>query len=325
MRAVVITKPGGPDVLEIQEQPTPEPQADQVRVRVHATSLNRADLLQRAGGYPAPPPWPPHIPGLEIAGVIDARGPTATGFAVGDRVFGLVGGGGYAEYSITTPDQLAPIPDNLDWSEAAAVPEVFMTAYDALFVQANLSLGERLLVHAIGSGVGTAALQLAKAAGATVYGTTRSPDKTQQAQVLGLDAAFNSDGFADSVRTATEGKGVDVLIDFVGAPYLAENLDALAPRGRMVIVGLMGGAKAQIDLGTLMSKRLQIFGTVLRSRSRGEKASLTARFAAKVVPLLAQGRVRPIVDRVFGLDEVVAAHTYMESNANFGKIVLRIV
>ena len=325
MRAVVITKSGGPDVLAIQEQPTPDPQADQVRVRVHATSLNRADLLQRAGGYPAPPPWPPHIPGLEIAGVIDALGPDSTGLALGDRVFGLVGGGGYAEYSITTPDQLARIPDNLDWSEAAAVPEVFMTAYDALFVQANLTVGERLLVHAIGSGVGTAALQLAKAAGVTVYGTTRSPSKSQQAQALGLDAAWSPDGFAEAVRTATQSKGVDVLIDFVGAPYLAENLEALAPRGRMVIVGLMGGAKGQIDLSTLMSKRLQIFGTVLRSRSRAEKASLTARFAAKVVPLLAQGMVRPIVDRVFGLDEVVAAHAYMESNANFGKIILRIV
>ena len=325
MKAVIISEPGDPSVLKIEHIPTPEPMADQVRVRIHATSLNRADLLQRAGGYPAPAPWPPNIPGLEIAGEVDALGPDATGLAKGDRVFGLVGGGGYAEYVITTVDQLARIPANFTFTDAAAVPEVFMTAYDALFLQADLGIGERLLVHAIGSGVGTAALQLAKAAGATVYGTARSASKTDRARALGIDAAFDPEDFATTVRDATNGNGVDVIMDFIGGPYLASNLDALAPRGRLVVVGLMGGSKTPIDLGILMSKRLHIFGTMLRNRSRAEKATLTARFAANVVPLLADGRVRPIVDRIFAFEDVVAAHTYMETNTNFGKIVLRIV
>ncbi len=324
MRAVVITQPGDPGVLTIEQQPLPQPQADQVRVRVHATSLNRADLLQRKGGYPAPKPWPANIPGLEIAGEVDALGPDVIGLKQGDRVFGLVGGGGYAEYVITTPDQLASIPSNLSYTDAAAVPEVFMTAYDALFAQADLRMGERLLVHAIGSGVGTAALQLAKAAGATVYGTSRTADKIEQASALGLDAAFSPDNFAAALREAT-GDGVDVIVDFVGAPYLQMNLEALALRGRMVLVGTMGGTQAPLDMGLLMSKRLHIFGTMLRSRTRAEKATLTARFAANVVPLLQREVVRPIVDRVFSFEDVVAAHTYMESNANFGKIVLRVI
>lgn len=324
MRAAVITAPGGPEVLQIQEVARPEPVADQVRVRVHAAGLNRADLLQRAGGYPAPPGAPATIPGLEIAGEVDAAGPDAHGIRVGERVFGIVGGGAHAEYALTSPELLAPIPANLDYITAAAVPEVFMTAYDALFSQAELGLGERVLVHAAGSGVGTAAIQLATAAGATVWGTVRSEEKRQRALELGLHAALAPDNFAADVLAATNGAGVDVLIDFVGEPYLQANLEALALRGRMVIVGLLGGGQGSLDLGVLMRKRLRIFGTVLRSRARAEKAALTAAFGRNVVPLLASGRVRPIVDRVFTLDEIGKAHTYMETNANFGKIVLHV-
>lgn len=322
MRAAVITKPGGPDVLRVEDMPMPDPEADQVRVRVRTSSLNRADLLQRAGRYPVPPGSPASIPGLEIAGEVDAVGPDAVGVAVGDRVFGLVGGGGHAEYVITTPDLLAPIPPSLDWPEAGAVPEVWMTAYDALFVQAELSLGERVLVHAAGSGVGTAAIQLACKAGASVWGTARTDDKRRQALELGLVDALSPDTFAKDILAATAGAGVDVLLDFVGAPYLRSNLEALALRGRLVLIGAMGGGEGMVDLGVLMRKRLRVIGTVLRSRSRAEKAALTARFTAHVVPLLAADQVRPIIDRVFPLDAIAAAHSYMESNANFGKIVL---
>jgi putative PIG3 family NAD(P)H quinone oxidoreductase len=324
MRAAIITAPGGPEVLRIEEVPTPEPVADQVRVRVHTSGLNRADLLQRAGRYPAPPDAPASIPGLEIAGEVDAVGPRAHRWKVGDRVFGLVGGGAHAEFAITPQDLLAPIPSSLDFVAAGAIPEVYMTAYDALFPQAQLTIGERVLVHAAGSGVGTAAVQLARAAGAAVWGTVRTESKRDQALATGLTAVFGPDNFAAEVRAATGGAGVDVLLDFVGAPYLQANLDALAPRGRMVMIGTMGGAEGSINLGLLMGKRLRIFGTVLRSRSRAEKAALTERFAAHVGPLLASGQLQPIVDRVFPLEAIGEAHSYMASNRNFGKIVLQI-
>lgn len=324
MRAAVITRPGGPEVLRIEELPTPAPAADQARVRVHAASLNRADLLQRRGGYPAPADAPASVPGLEIAGEVDAVGPGVTRWKIGDRVFGIVGGGGQAEFVLTPQDLLLPIPLNLDYVAAGAVPEVFMTAYDALFPQAELRIGERVLAHAAGSGVGTAAVQLAAAAGATVYGTVRSEAKRGRVLELGAARVFAPEQFAAEAQTATGGAGVDVLLDFVGAPYLQQNLEALALRGRMVVIGTMGGADGRLDFGLLMRKRLRIFGTVLRSRSRAEKAALTERFGAHVLPLLASGRVRPIVDRVYPLEEIAQAHTYMESNASFGKIVLRI-
>ncbi len=323
MRAAVITAFGGPEVIKIVHMEAPLPAADQVRVRVHAAGINRADLLQRMGRYPAPRGASTTIPGLEIAGVVDATGPDVDRWTVGDRVFGIVGGGAHAEQVITAQDLLARIPDNLDDTEAGAVPEVFMTAYDALFTQAELSLGERVLVHAAASGVGTAAVQLARAAGARAWGTTRSLDKHAAVLALGAAGMLGAEDFAVKARHATGGLGFDVVVDFVGAPYLADNLEALAPRGRMVVVGTMGGAEGMINLSALMGKRLRIHGTVLRSRPRAEKADLTARFATRVVPLLADGMVRPVVDRVFPLAEIAAAHAYMESNANIGKIVLR--
>lgn len=319
MRAVVITRPGGPEVLELRgDVPAPEPGLEQVRVRVRATALNRADLLQRLGHYPAPPGVPKDIPGLELAGEVEALGPGATRFQVGDRVLGLVGGGSYAELAVAHERTLARIPETLDWVQAAAVPEAFMTAHDALFRLGGLRPGGRVLVHAVGSGVGLAVVQLAAAIHATSFGTARTPTKLGRAQELGLTHALPIDGFAKAVGP----DGVDVVIDFVGGPYLAQNLDALAPCGRLVVVGLLGGRKETIDLGLLLTKRLTVVGTSLRARPLEEKILVTRTFEAEVVPLLARGVVKPVVERMFKLEEARAAHELMGSNATFGKIVL---
>ncbi len=321
MRAIVITRPGDADVLQLRDVPRPEPVADLVRIRVHATALNRADLLQRRGGYPAPFGVPADIPGLEFAGEIDAVGPLVVTLRPGQRVFGIVGGGAYAEYLITTERMAVTIPDNLDWLQAAAVPEVFMTAHDALR-QAHFVAGERVLVHAVGSGVGTAAVQLVRALGGTSYGTARSPEKLTGARDLGLDVGLAAATWSDEL--AASNQQVDVILDFVGSSYLGANLNALAPRGRLVLIGLLGGATAEVDLSVIQRKRLQIIGTVLRSRPLEEKIVVTQAFAKQVVPLLARGAVRPVLHRVFDLQAAAAAQQYMEQNANFGKIVLRV-
>jgi NADPH2:quinone reductase len=246
----------------------------------------------------------------------------------GQRVFGITGGGAQAEYVVVPESTLVQIPDNLDWAEASAVPEAFITAHDALFTQAGLKMGERVLIHAAGSGVGTAAIQLARAAGATVYGTSRTPDKLERARAYGLDEAVavgsNPQRSADAVREWTNGAGVHVILDLVGGAYLAANLDALALKGRLMLVGTTAGSQATLEFGTVMSKRLRITGTVLRARSAEEKARATRLFAAHVVPLLARGAVRPVLDKIYRMDEVRAAHERMESNASFGKIVLMI-
>jgi NADPH:quinone reductase len=323
MQAIVMSQSGDPEVLQLREVPTPEPAADQIRVRVRATALNRADLLQRKGGYPAPFGASEEILGLEFAGEVDSVGPLVEKLRPGDRVFGIVGGGSYAEYLLTTERMAVPIPANLDWIEAAAIPEVFMTAHDALFTQAGFVPGERVLVHAVGSGVGTAAVQLIRATGGTSFGTARSAEKLAAARELGLDVALSAEGWAQALARAA-GAGVHVILDFVGSPYLADNLNALTVRGRLLLIGLMGGAKAEIDLGLLLRKRLHVVGTVLRARPLEEKIAVTQAFARQVVPLLERGSVRPIVDRVFDLKDAAEAHRYMEANANFGKIVLRV-
>jgi putative PIG3 family NAD(P)H quinone oxidoreductase len=310
-------------VLELREMPLPEPVADQIRVKVYATALNRADLAQREGRYPAPFGWPQEIPGMEFAGEVDAVGPQVATLRPGQRVFGIVGGGGYAEYLITTERQAVPIPDALDWLMAAAIPEVFMTAHDALR-QAQFAAGDRVLVHAVGSGVGTAAVQLVRALGGTSYGTARSHEKLTGARDVGLDVALPAANWAADLARHTDGAGVDIILDFIGSAYLADNLQSLAPRGRLVLIGLMGGARAEIDLGLLQRKRLQVIGTVLRARPLEEKIAVTQAFARQVVPLLARGAVRPVLDRVFELADAAEAHRYMEQNANLGKIVLRV-
>lgn len=249
MQAVVITAPGGPEVLKLEERPDPVPGRGEIRVRIRAAGVNRADLLQRRGLYPAPPGWPADVPGLEYAGEVESAGPDVTLWRPGERVMGLVGGGGYAEYAVVPERVAVAIPERLSFEEAAAVPEAFITAHDALFARLGLALGERLLVHAVGSGVGTAALQLAKAAGATVLGTSRSAWKLDRARDLGLDAAIDASGgaFADAVRRATGGAGVHAALDLVGGPYTAGSLECLATRGRLAVVGLTGGRSAELD------------------------------------------------------------------------------
>jgi NADPH:quinone reductase len=330
MKAVIISKPGGVEVLRIRDvAPPSSPQTDQVVVRVRAAALNRADILQRKGRYPAPPGAPADIPGLEFAGEIDQVGPGVTAWKTGDRVFGITAGGAQAEYIVTRSDHLAAVPANLDWPQAAAVPEVFITAHDALFTQAGLVSGETLLVHAAGSGVGTAAIQLAHASGAKSFGTARSAEKLERANELGLDESFvvkdDPLAFVDVVHRWTGKQGVNVILDLVGGGYLAANLQSLAPKGRMMLVGTTSGAQATLDLGIMLTKRLTLRGTVLRARSDEEKATATRLFSREVVPLLAAGTVRPIIDRIYKLSEVSDAHERMELNANFGKIVLIVV
>lgn len=327
MKAIAISQPGGPEVLQVAEFPDPIPGADEVLVRVHCTALNRADLLQRRGLYPAPPGVLADVPGLEFAGVVEEVGERVQSFRAGDRVFGLLGGGGYAE-KVTVHERMAlPIPDHLSFEEVAAVPEVFFTAYDALFRQCDLQSGEAVLLHAVGSGVGTAAVQLAKAVSAgPVFGTAGSPEKLKRAGDLGLDVGINyrTADFRDIVLAETEGQGVNVLLDVVGAPYLERNLACLAPLGRMILVGLLGGGTTSMDLGQVLRKQLRIFGTVLRARPLEEKMALTQAFRRHVLPLFENGKLRPVVDRVFEFGEVAEAHRYMEENRNFGKIVLRV-
>jgi NADPH:quinone reductase len=327
MKAIVITGTGGAEVLQLREVPTPEPRGEQVRVRVRAAALNRADLMQCRGYYPAPPGAPADIPGLEYAGEVDALGPDVTGpLKPGDRVFGIVGGGGQAEFALTHERMAIPIPANLGFVEAAAVPEAFITAHDALLTQGRLSPGERVLIHAVGSGVGTAAVQVAHQMGCTVFGTSRTAAKLERAKALGLDHAIDTskEDFAAAVQSRTAGAGVVVVIDFLGGPALAGNLAALAARGRLVLVGLLGGSNAPFDLNLMLRKRLTIVGTTLRARPLEEKIAATRRFAEQVVPWLTRGTVRPVVDSVFSFEDVHAAQARMESNEVFGKVILRL-
>jgi NADPH:quinone reductase len=325
MRAIVIDRPGGPEVLELRDEPLPEPGQGEVRVRVHATAVNRADLLQRAGRYPAPADAPQHIPGLEYAGEIDATGVDVNRWRAGDRVMGLVGGGSYAEYLVTHEDEAVAVPERLSLMEAAAVPESFITAHDALFTRMQLAHGETLLIHAVGSGVGTAALQLAKAAGARVLGTQRSRWKLEKATALGLDVAIDTsaEDFVEAVLQATNGRGVDGVLDLVGGDYLGGDISALAEKGRVLLVGLVAGAKHTLDLRAVLNRRATIIGTVLRARSRPEKIEATKAFAADVLPLLADGTVVPIIDEVLPLAEAARAHEIMAENRNYGRIVLQ--
>lgn len=324
MRAVVIREPGGPDVLELRDVPAPAPDPGEVRLRVAAAGVNRADLLQRLGRYPVPPGWPADIPGLEVAGTVDAVGAGVTGVAVGARLMGVVGGGGYAERVCAPADTLVPVPASLDDVAAAAVPEVYLTAFDALFVQEGLKAGETVLVHAVGSGVGTAAVQLARRAGAMSIGTSRTPDKLARAAELGLDVGLvASDDWPARVLEATHGRGIDVVLDLVGAPYVQGNLRVLAERARWIVVGVTGGPRAEVDLLVLMRRRASIRGTVLRARSVEEKTTLARAFEADALSGFDDGSLVPVIDRVFDASDAAEAHRHMESNESFGKILLK--
>lgn len=326
MKAVLVRQPGGAENLVLGEFPTPEPGPGELRIRVRATALNRADILQRRGLYP-PPPGSSPLMGLEAAGEVDALGEGCQGWRVGDRVFALLPGGGYAQY-VTVPAAMAlPIPPNLSFEEAAAIPEAFFTAYQALFWIGRLQPGEWVLIHAGASGVGTAAIQLARDAGAHVAVTAGTEPKLETCRQLGAEVAVNykQGPFARTIREAVGDRGVDLVLDFVGAPYWDQNLECLATDGRLVLIATMGGGVVdRFDLRQLMAKRLQVTGTTLRSRSPEYKAQLTREFAVRVLPKLASGRIRPVIDRVFPWDRVQDAHRYMERNLNTGKIVLRV-
>jgi len=294
-------------------------------VRVRATALNRADVMQRLGQYP-PPPGESDILGLELAGEVEALGAAVTDLAPGDRVFGLVGSGGYAEKAVIDARMAMPIPSAWSFVQAAAVPEVFFTAQETIFTLAGLKKGETLLIHAAASGVGTAGIQMARETGARIFVTAGSAEKIQRCLELGATAGCNykERDFADWVKEVTNGQGVDVIEDFIGAAYWDRNLRSLKTGGRLVLVGLMGGAKVEANLGLIMTKRLQVFGSVLRSRPLADKIAITQRFRTNWLPLLAAGRITPVVDRVFPIDQVADAHRYMEENRNFGKIILSV-
>lgn len=326
MKVVRIAGSGGPEVLELADRPEPECGPDDLLVEVRAAALNRADLLQRRGHYPAPPGAPEDVPGLECAGVVRRAGRRVRGFEPGDRVMGLLGGGAYAE-AVALPASLAlPVPTSLDFVEAAAVPEAFLTAHDALARRADFGAGETLLVHSAGGGVGTAALQLARVAGAARVFGTASKEKLagigREELPLDVPVDRHAEAFHEVVARETVGRGVDAILDTVGADYWEANVASLAERGRMVLIGLLGGAEARVDLSRVLRKRATVVGTVLRSRPLHEKADLVREVRDRLLPLFEQGRLRPVVDRTYPLAEAAEAHRRMEGNANLGKIVL---
>ncbi len=326
MRAVVIKGFGGPEVLELGEVPRPEPGPGQVLIRIAATSVNRADLQQRSGNY-APPPGESEILGLECAGVIEALGEGVADWRVGDRVMTLVGGGGYAEYAAAPAGTLMAVPENLDLVRAAAIAEVWITAFLNVFREAGLRPGETLLVHGGASGVGTAAIQLAKALGPSpVIVTVGSPDKAEACLALGADHAilYKSEDFSKRVLELTGDRGADVILDHIGAAYLEPDLACLALYGRLVIIGLLGGGKAELNIGRLMVKRQRIIGSVLRARPVEEKARITAAFREAVLPRFASGELKPVIHTVMPLAEVRSAQELMAANGNTGKIVLQV-
>lgn len=323
MRAVIYAGAGGPEVITMGEVPNPEVHPGFIRVRVRAAGLNRADLLQRRGHYAAPHGWPADIPGLEYAGEIEAVRRVSR-WKIGDRVMGLVGGGAMAELLTVHQDEALPIPGSLSFEAAAAIPEGFLTAYDALVTRGRLAPGERVLIHAVGSGVGTAAVQIAKHLGATVLGTSRNPDKLARAAVYGLDTGIDTsrESFAGRV-----GQPVDVIIDSLGGPAFADNLAVLAKRGRLVLLGFLAGSKAGVDLGPIVYKRLEVIGTVMRARTLEERIPLVREFAERMLPLFDQrvehaAPLRPVLERSYPMSELAEAHRAMEGNETFGKLVV---
>ncbi|MBA2684877.1 MAG: NAD(P)H-quinone oxidoreductase [Gemmatimonadaceae bacterium] len=328
MKAVVITAPGGADVLELREVARPSPSYGQVLVRVHATALNRADLMQREGKYPPPPDAPKDIPGMEFAGEVAELGPGVQRWKVGQRVFGIVGGGSYAEYLVSHERLLAAIPDSLSYTEAAAVPEAFITAHDSLVTQASLRASETVLIHAVASGVGLAAVQLVRALGAIPFGTAREKGKVVRAKELGLEdgwaATADMSEMVSLAKGWTGGRGINVVLDLVGGAYFPASIELMAPLGRLMEIGTLAGRDAQIPLGRVIASRITIRGTMLRGRALEEKIAATRAFEEQVVPMLARGIVRAVVDREYPLAEVRAAHVLLESNETVGKIVLRV-
>ncbi|KRE60397.1 NAD(P)H-quinone oxidoreductase [Nostocoides sp. Soil756] len=325
MQAITIPEPGGPDALVLSDVDTPAPQAGEVLVRVVAAGVNRADTMQRQGHYP-PPPGESEVPGLEVSGTVEALGDGVDGWAVGDEVCALLAGGGYAELVRVPAGQLLPVPAGVALADAAALPEVACTVWSNVFLTANLQPSETLLVHGGSSGIGTMAIQLAKAVGATVAVTAGSAEKLEACRALGADILVNyrDEDFVERVREATGGRGADVVLDNMGAKYLGRNVDVLAPNGRLVVIGLQGGRVGQLDLGALLAKRAAVIATSLRARPRAEKAAIVAAVREHVWPLVADGVVRPIIHARHPLAEAPAAHREMEESGHIGKILLTV-
>ena len=321
------TGAGGPEVLSLEERPDLIPGPSELLVRVRATALNRADLLQLRGNYAPPPDVPPDVPGLEYAGEVLAVGPRVRRFRPGDRVMGLVGGGAWAEQLTVHEREALPIPEGMDFPDAAALPEVYLTAFDALVLQGGLRPGETVLIHAVASGVGSAAALLCRAMGVRVVGTGRNAAKLERAREWGVEHTVLADGtpprFAEAVRQATGGRGVDLALDLVGGDYLPETLEALAPQGRVMLVGLVAGSRTQVNLGILLMKRLRLTGTVLRSRPLEEKIALAQAAERHLLPLFRSGALKPVIDAVVPMRDIRDALTRMAGNETVGKIVLR--
>jgi putative PIG3 family NAD(P)H quinone oxidoreductase len=324
MRAVEITRPGGPEVLTPTTRPTPRPGVGEIVIRVAAAGVNRPDALQRAGAY-APPPGASDLPGLEAAGVVAAVGPCASQWKVGDRVTALTPGGAYAEYVTTHESHALPWPATLSETEAAALPETFFTVWTNVFDRAGLKPGETILIHGGASGIGTTAVQLARAFGARVFATVGSAEKARAVEALGAEAAFNyrETDFVEALREATGGRGADVILDMVGGDYIPRNVRAAAESGRIVMIAFLGGPKAELNFAQVMTRRLTLTGSTLRPRSIAEKAAIAASLRAHVWPLIEAGRVGPVMDRVFALEDARDAHARMEASSHIGKIVLR--
>jgi putative PIG3 family NAD(P)H quinone oxidoreductase len=325
MKAVVIDSPGGPDQLVLREVPDPVAEAGQVVLEVAASAVNRADIMQRMGHYP-PPPGAPEWPGLECSGTVIEVGPEVETWSVGDQVCALLTGGGYAERVAVPAGQLLPIPPGIDLTDAAALPEVTCTVWSNVFMLARLRPSEVLLVHGGSSGIGTMAIQLARQIGARVAVTAGSADKLARCAELGAEVLVNyrEDDFVDAVRTATHGHGADVVLDNMGAKYLSRNVDVLATNGRLVVIGLQGGRRAELDLGQLLAKRAAVLATSLRSRPEAEKAAIVASVIEHVWPLIADGVVRPIIHARMPLAQAAQAHRLVESSAHIGKVLLTV-
>jgi NADPH2:quinone reductase len=325
MKAILPGRFGGPEVLELGEVDEPEAGGNQVLIKVEATSVNRADTVQRTGNYP-PPPGESEILGLEVAGSVTAVGPGVTDYRVGDRVMSLVGGGGYAEYAVAYAGHLIRIPEAMSFEQAACVCETYITAYLNVFLLGRLADGEAVLLHGGGGGVNTSGIQLCRAlVPASRIFVTASPGKVERVAELGADEVidYRSQDFAEAIREATGKRGVQVILDHIGADYLKSNLAALGLGGRLVIIGLMGGAKAEINLGLLMVKRHEVIGSVLRARSVAEKAAIVAKFRNAVMPLFERGEISPLIHQVLPLAEAGEGHRMMEASEHFGKIVLK--
>lgn len=324
MKAVVMDSSGGPEVLKLDEVACPSPSEHQVLIRVAATSVNRPDIIQRQGNYP-PPAGESEILGLECAGTVQAVGSSVDGVAIGDRVFALIAGGGYAELAVAEAAHCLPVPDAISFEQAACIAETYITAYLNLFLNAALADGESVLLHGGGGGVNSAAIQIVTAlCPESPILVTASSRKAGRVEALGADCVidYREQDFATEARRFTDGKGVDVILDHIGAAYFDQNLKALAVNGRLVVIGIMQGSDAMISLGRLMVKRQRVIGSVLRTRSREEKAAIIAEFEKDVMPLIANGRVAPVIDSVMPIERVADAHRKMEASEHFGKIVL---